>query len=227
MEKELGWYKESIDRFFCRDCFQAEKIEKEGYQPIVREDAEKDIFTCDKCGKVFPEGEQGFAGSEGVSPQAMGGDIEAAKRIKPEIRSWLILLAIVLVAIPLMYLYSLIDFISIFTDGTWKLITDTDSIYYAPGRGGHIIFEIIGQIVALFASFYLLFIFFKKSKRFPKFFIIYMVFCLIYNIIDFVAGWVILDGAVDSTYLRNSIISSCIWIPCMIKSKLVKGTFIN
>jgi hypothetical protein len=50
----IGWYNKLSDYFFCSKCFtNMDDIETEGHKPIIKESLENDIYTCDKCGKVF------------------------------------------------------------------------------------------------------------------------------------------------------------------------------
>jgi len=52
--KIIGWYNKSSNHFFCSKCFiDMKKSNKEEYDPIKEESLENDIYTCDKCGKVF------------------------------------------------------------------------------------------------------------------------------------------------------------------------------
>jgi len=51
MDKQIGWYKESENKFYCNDCFQLENMNREEYRPIKCEDIKDDIYTCDNCGK--------------------------------------------------------------------------------------------------------------------------------------------------------------------------------
>ncbi len=52
MEKVIGYHKESSNKFFCNNCFQAEAI-KDGYIQIKEDNLKESIYTCDKCGKKF------------------------------------------------------------------------------------------------------------------------------------------------------------------------------
>jgi hypothetical protein len=151
--------------------------------------------------------------------------------IKPGLRDWLILVAIGLVISPLFCLYNLFTiYLPIFTNGTWELVTNPNSSYYTPGIGAGVTFEVIYHLLFLVASLYLLFFFFKKDKRFPKFYIIYLVSILICGIIDYVIIQSIpsiASQAVDNTDLGRSVLAAVIWIPYMLKSKLVKATFVK
>ena len=52
MNKQIGWYKEVDDKFFCDTCFsQIENLSKDNYKPVYGDDLNNNIYTCDKCGK--------------------------------------------------------------------------------------------------------------------------------------------------------------------------------
>jgi len=52
MNKQIGWYKEVNDKFFCNDCLpKTEDANKEGYKPVYMDDLDNNIYTCDKCRK--------------------------------------------------------------------------------------------------------------------------------------------------------------------------------
>lgn len=52
--KRVGWYNKSSDHFFCFRCFtKMNELNKEKYKIIREESLENDIYTCDRCGKVF------------------------------------------------------------------------------------------------------------------------------------------------------------------------------
>ncbi len=54
MKKIIGWYNKFNNHFFCLDCFsKTEKLDEKNCKPIRKIDLEKDIYTCDKCGKKF------------------------------------------------------------------------------------------------------------------------------------------------------------------------------
>ena len=52
MNKQIGWYKEVDDKFFCDACFsQTENLSKDNYKPVYGDDLDNNVYTCDKCGK--------------------------------------------------------------------------------------------------------------------------------------------------------------------------------
>ncbi len=153
--------------------------------------------------------------------------------VKPGIRGWLILVAIGVVFSPLLILLALFtEFLPIFTDGSWELLTNPNSAYYIPGIGALLKFEIIGNILFFVLALYSLFLFFKKDKRFPKFFIALLAYSVLFSILDSIFASSIpgLDEQLNlegDKELIRSIIVTAIWIPYMLKSRLVKVTFVK
>ncbi len=175
---------------------------------------------CPKCGNKVDK----IAGENKEKPTK-------ANDIKPGIRGWLVLVAIAVILNPLLNLYNLLTvYFPIFTDGTWELLTNPNFPYYVSGVGGAIIFEFIFHILFLASSLYLLLLFFKNDRRFPKFYIIYLVSVLIYGVIDYAIVLSIpslAEEAGDSIDLGRNIMVALIWVPYMFKSKLVKVTFVK
>jgi hypothetical protein len=151
--------------------------------------------------------------------------------VKPGIRGWLILVAIGLIISSLFCLYYLFTiYLPIFMNGTWELLTNSNSAYYIPSIGGVVIFEVIIQFLFLVASLYLLFLFFQKNRRFPQLYIIYLVSIVFFGIIDYaiiLSIPSIASEVEDNSDLGRAIISALIWIPYITKSKLVKATFVK
>jgi hypothetical protein len=141
------------------------------------------------------------------------------------------LVAIGLIIFPLFSLYNFFTvYLPIFTNGTWELLTDSNSAYYTPGIGGGLMFEAIFQFIFLVASLYLLFLFFKNNRRFPQLYIIFLASIVIFGIIDYViisSIPSIASETEDNLDLGRAIIFALIWIPYMLKSKLVRATFVK
>jgi|AntAceMinimDraft_18_1070375.scaffolds.fasta_scaffold132806_2 hypothetical protein len=54
--KIIGWYNNSSDHFFCFKCFtKMNELNKEKYEAVEAKSLENDVYTCDKCGKIFDE----------------------------------------------------------------------------------------------------------------------------------------------------------------------------
>ena len=93
-------------------------------------------------------------------------------------------------------------------------------------------YEILGNLILIFASFYLLFLFFKKSKFFPSYFIYFRLFNVLFLALDIIFAKMIFpeEPIFDPTIARDLfqvILAAAIWIPYMLRSRRVKNTFIS
>jgi len=54
--KIIGWQDEHSNHFLCSKCFSdINGYDREKYEPIEEKSLEDDIYTCDKCGKIFDD----------------------------------------------------------------------------------------------------------------------------------------------------------------------------
>ncbi len=111
--------------------------------------------------------------------------------------------------------------------------------YEIPGFTTLLQFEFICSIAFLFFIGYVLYLYFKKSIKFPKYYIIFLVYPIIFSLIDII--WLgslsfttqeikkAIDDSITeaSSELLQGLISSVVWITYIIKSKQVKRTCIN
>ncbi len=149
-----------------------------------------------------------------------------------KIGGWLILLAIGLVVNPIRLIVTLFTtHVPIITGDSWGLLTTESSQYYISGFGPLLIAEIIGNLLCLVLSLYLLRLFFKRQQSFPKWYIRTIFFYLIFITIDSLAASIIIP---NSSFLdKETIVSifSCvfalsIWGTYLMKSQRSKNTFI-
>lgn len=147
---------------------------------------------------------------------------------------WLILPALGLIILPirlLMIFYN--DFLPIFQEGYWQVLTTPGSGAYHHLWGPYIIFEIIGNAIFLIFGIFLLYLFFSKSFRFPKLIIIFYVANLVFVVADFFMGDMIPAVAAEKNdpevikEVARSIVGVLIWVPYFLVSKRVKNTFVK
>ncbi len=159
------------------------------------------------------------APSETAGPKGLGG--------------WLILVGLGLGIAILRLLFILVTiFLPLFLQGQWSLLTTQGSEHYHALWGPLIIFEIVGNLALITLAGYLLYLFFTKSHRFPRFFIGYVLLQLLVVIGDFFLANLIPAVASENnteswTEMFRSIIYALIWIPYMLRSKRVKNTFVE
>ena len=146
---------------------------------------------------------------------------------------WLILVGIGVVIGPfrLGYEYGPIYY-SIFTDGTFEILTTAGTEAYNSLWAPLLIGEAIYNTLMLFASVYLIYLYFMKHYLFPKVYIYIVALSLIFIPLDaWLGSFVIIDEPIfdpnTTKELSRSVFSAIIWIPYMLVSKRVKATFIE
>lgn len=145
---------------------------------------------------------------------------------------WLIIVGFGLMITPIVIFSTLLsEHLPLFTDGTFALLTSESSEFYIPGFSIIMSYEILGNLILIFASFYLLFLFFKKSKFFPSYFIYFRLFNVLYIVLDIILAKMIFpaEPMFDPSIARDLfqvILAAAIWIPYMLRSQRVKNTFI-
>lgn len=146
---------------------------------------------------------------------------------------WLIIVGFGLMITPIVIFSTLLsEHLPLFTDGTFALLTSEISEHYIPGFSIIMSYEILGNLILIFASFYLLFLFFKKSKFFPSYFIYFRLFNVLYIALDIIFAKMIFpeEPVLDPSIARELfqvIFAAAIWIPYMLRSQRVKNTFIS
>lgn len=151
---------------------------------------------------------------------------------------WLVLVILGLFTSVAFQAYSLYDSLIAFTDGTVDFLSDPSSEAYIPGYTSFLKFEFIASILLLGAGVYLIYLFFKKSIRFPRYYVSFLIFAVVYLFIDYVLLSSVsvsadIRQAVDDILseqtqeLGRSVISAVIWTSYMWESKRVKATFVE
>lgn len=146
---------------------------------------------------------------------------------------WLILPAIGLFILPIRLFFSLSnDFLPIFQQGYWEILTTPGSEAYHELWAPLIIFEVIGNIFFVIFDIILIFLFFVKSFRFPVLYIVFLALNL-----TFVAADLFFANSIPAVAAQNdaesvmqivrSIIGAIIWIPYFLVSVRVKNTFVK
>jgi len=149
------------------------------------------------------------------------------------LKGWLILPMLGLIITPINLSILLVTtFIPIFTDGTWTILTSPSSEAYHHLWAPLLIFESIGNFAFLIGSVFLLVWFFKKSRKLPKYIIIFYIANLLFVTADYIFGNLIpivaeSNQAESLREIVKSFIGAVIWVPYFLKSVRVKNTFKN
>lgn len=195
---------------------------------------------CKHCGKQIGEGEK-FCASCGNAVSITAGEVPKQTPIDKNLKGlggWLVLVILGLFAIVLFQVYGVYESVTMFTDGTVEFLSDPSSEVYIPGYSGLLKFEFIAEILFLAAAVYLIYLFFKKSKKFPKYYVPFLIAAVLYAILDYtllssvsVSGEV--KQVIDETLseqggeIGRAIVSALIWGAYIRKSKRVKATFVE
>jgi len=146
---------------------------------------------------------------------------------------WLILVGIGVVIGPFRLSYEIGPlFYSIFTDGTFEILTTPGSEAYHQLWGPLLVFEGIFNSLMILASFYLIYLFFSEHYLFPKVYIAIVLLSLFFIPLDaWIGSFILVDEPVfdpaTTTEFARTFFSAVIWVPYMFFSKRVKATFIN
>lgn len=145
---------------------------------------------------------------------------------------WLILVGFGVLISPFFFFGTLATYLSIINDGSYKLLTDQSSIFYIPYWREIFFFELSVTLCFGFASAFNIFLFFKKKKLFPKLFIYLHLLGIVYILVDaFLVKLILPDEPMwdpdTIKELLRALISAGIWVPYMLVSRRVAGTFTN
>lgn len=150
-----------------------------------------------------------------------------------KIGGWLILLGIGIVLNPFRLIFSSYSIFSdVFSVENWNSFTTVNGIYYHKLWKPIIFFELSINIILFIFSLVILVLFFKKSKLFPKLWIINICTFLLFGIIDLLlcrqVHFIVEQGMNDFYQpIIQSFFTLGIWGTYLMKSKRVKDTFIN
>lgn len=145
---------------------------------------------------------------------------------------WLILVGIGVIFSPLRVLLLLgTVFVPIFTNGTYGDLSSPGSEFYNPAVAKLLIFESLTNGLFVLAYIALAFLFFSKSKLFPRAFIGLAIANFLFILLDAGLAKLTMPSVdmldVDTVKeLTRSAIAACIWVPYMLISKRVKTTFV-
>lgn len=195
---------------------------------------------CEHCGKSIPDNTKFCAscGSAVSVPVVETSKQEMVEKNLKGLGGWLILVVLGLFVIVSFQVYGVYESIIMFTDGTVEYLNNPSSEVYISGFEGMLKFEAIVEILFLAAAIYLLYLFFKESRKFPKYYVPFLVAAIIYAIVDYallssvsVSGEVkkIVDEILSEQIgeLGRAITSALIWGTYIKKSKRVKATFVK
>jgi len=122
------------------------------------------------------------------------------------------------------------DYLPIFSTGSWWNLTTSTSPQYEPLRAVLLIFEIVGNLGFILFAVVLLIHLVRRSIRFPKLMILYLVANVLFVLCDTLAGVLISLPGGDLTFtsaraILRPLIVAAVWIPYFRYSQRVRNTF--
>ena len=155
------------------------------------------------------------------------------KPVKSGIAGWLVIVAIGLAIVPLLMLFQLPkDYVPLFNDGTYNLLTNEDSRLYHPLWRFVIWLEIAINIILFFVFIYLNFLLYTKKALFPTLFICTACAIVLLIVLSAITFKILLPTAplLNADIIRALLaatLCASIWVPYMLLSKRVKATFVR
>jgi hypothetical protein len=149
------------------------------------------------------------------------------------IGGWLILVGIGVVLSPFMVLFKVIPvYGDLIESGAWDVLTTPGSSAYDPLWAPCLYGEIGINAILVVLWCYLIYLFFSKKRRFRGLYIFTVLVTLTFIIADAYAIKVLIPDEpafdLDTTKdVLRSAIASAIWVPYMLVSKRVAGTFVH
>lgn len=149
------------------------------------------------------------------------------------IGGWLLLPMLGMVFTPFAIAFNLwTNYVPIFTGGQWQEFTTPGSELYHPLLGPLLIFELIANLGVGVLVIVCLFCLFPRKRIFPRLAIAYYLVSIAFVVLDHIgANQIPLLAANPETgdvqEIVRAVAAGGIWIPYMLLSRRVKGTFVN
>ncbi len=120
----------------------------------------------------------------------------------------------------------------LFTEGQFSELTDPASAAYHPLFGPLAVMELCGNVMIALGAVGLLVLMFRRSRYFPRIAIFFFAATIVYNLLDIWLGsmipWVAAQAeAGESIETGRSVVFGVIWSLYLLRSKRVRGTFVN
>ncbi|MAE43419.1 MAG: hypothetical protein CMF63_00225 [Magnetovibrio sp.] len=149
------------------------------------------------------------------------------------IGGWLILVAVGIVFTPIKKIMIKINlYPEIFSTGVWEDLTTQGNEAYSPLWAPSIIGEVLFSCGLIIVLLYMAYLFFTKSRNFPKWFVVIAIINVQFIAADafiinmFLPSQSIFDPETIREFLR-SVVTLVVWVPYMFVSKRVRATFIK
>jgi len=153
---------------------------------------------------------------------------QAKQKVDAGLGGWLALVGLGLIVGPFYTVSNIYGYFPLF-----------NKTYNVPGYLPLLQFEFVIMIAFFLANIYLLYLYFKKNIKFPKYYVTYLIATAVFAIVDYILlnslvaptpeqQKILTDTSAQYTgTVSQAIITAIIWVWYMKKSKRVKATFIK
>ena len=149
-----------------------------------------------------------------------------------KIEGWLLLVGLGIIIAPLRIIYFVTTVYAkiLTTTGFWARLATPGDKLYDPLWHPLLIGEMAASLISFILSIWLIILFMNHKKVFPKIFIIFLCFDLFYVVVDHIFAQMIpyiadKPDAKTIGKIAGVSLAAIIWVPYMLKSQRVKGTF--
>lgn len=191
-------------------------------------------LKCPSCGQGFHGLSSSSSFKEETSLQPTVDSNDSQNKLNPILRGsvtgiggWLILAAIFIPISIINVLFSSINSLKALEPGVWDSLTTPGLSTFIPYFSEFFIFEMILNASIIILLLYAAFLFYRKSARLPKFFILMLAYSFLAQIADFTAASAILPTDVSYRHMLQALVPLIVWGLYFTKSKRVKNTFVN
>jgi len=146
------------------------------------------------------------------------------------LRGWLLLWLVLSCFVLIRYIA---DFdLHMLSEDTWNSLTTSGTEHYHPLSKPLLVFEYFGQFAQIIAVIILIVLCFRKRRFFPKIAITFYLANIVFILVD-TFGTLLASSAVKMqisppwSELVKGFVGIFIWIPCFLKSRRVKATFVS
>lgn len=149
------------------------------------------------------------------------------------IGGWLFFVAIGVIGSPIRFLISLIrDILPAFSGGVWPKLTTPGGELYHPLWAPLLVSELVLNVIFIALSIFIAILFFQKRKRFKPLMLGFLLSNLLLVVADYVIAGQIpaVASQRDPESLKEvfrTLVGCAVWVPYLLSSKRVKGTFVR
>ncbi len=143
------------------------------------------------------------------------------------IGGWLLVPLInLIVAIAINVVRNSLTFTQFFSSGGWQVLVSPHSGGYNPFRAAVVVYEIVGNALWVALGGVALYFFLAKLRAAPRRYIVWLVYALAYQVVDFALGLALgLDAFQAVLGIIAYAVFSAVWIPYLRSSLRVQSTF--